>query len=551
MEKLSDELGLARSKKEGLRRALDLVQAQANTVMLFGLQWQDLEEHFDSISKAIGERLEQLGARERSVEERFAEVASKEREVEKKAEEFEREVLMREERLALLEKRLEDCSRECKEREDRLASATDYLAECLQETEVKEKELISVRDSIEGSRRELGMKKQYLQDSLKTCCAELDSKKMELDKIRKSVAECRVDLDLKWRQLGSIKTLIDECNEELTSKKKSLDAVQKSVAACSAEFDSKKSELALLEESVRDLKVEDRRRIQKCSRLCPDEIGLKKELESAKALLVEREAELKSREEQFEASQKELALARAERDECLSEIQSARASFEERSRILEVKERQLQGQLMGLKTQQERLHSLQKSLEEKRAEVELREGVNVVLVQQKLLDTIQLSLDPAKLVLQALQEVDSLCARKNVRRVSKRSCLLLLRYLGEASLEIKPKVKEAAMALASQWKAQLSASSPHYVFGVLALFKLIVVYELTPAFCLNELEDLVNSIAHHGETNELRMLLGLSGPLPSPKVILLNQAGKKLAQISPKVEDCSQVQHTYKRSRVA
>ncbi|PKI33646.1 hypothetical protein CRG98_045961 [Punica granatum] len=302
------------------------------------------------------------------------EVASKEREVEKKAEEFEREVLMREERLALLEKRLEDCSRECKEREDRLASATDYLAECLQETEVKEKELISVRDSIEGSRRELGMKKQYLQDSLKTCCAELDSKKMELDKIRKSVAECRVDLDLKWRQLGSIKTLIDECNEELTSKKKSLDAVQKSVAACSAEFDSKKSELALLEESVRDLK--------------------------------------------------------------------------------------------------------------------------------KLLDTIQLSLDPAKLVLQALQEVDSLCARKNVRRVSKRSCLLLLRYLGEASLEIKPKVKEAAMALASQWKAQLSASSPHYVFGVLALFKLIV-------------------------------------------------AGKKLAQISPKVEDCSQVQHTYKRSRVA
>ncbi|PKI33648.1 cytadherence high molecular weight protein 2-like isoform X1 [Punica granatum] len=551
MEKLSDDLGLALCKKDILRRTRDLVQSQANAV----------EEHFDSIVKAIGERLEQLRARERSVEERFAEVVSKESELEKKAKEFEREVLMREERLAQLERRLEDCSRECREEEDRLASATDYLAECLRETEFKKKELVSVRDSVEECRREFGMKKQ------------------DLD-------ECARELNLKERELGSIKTLIDEYNEELTSKKKDLDAIRKSTIACSAEVDSKESELAVLGKSVKDLEVERPKEdkvesLQKCSRRDSEEIGLKKaelaslqktirevrgdldlkerecrvlctsiknnnveletkkkELESTMALLVAREGELKSREYQLEISQKELALARAERDGCRREIHLAKASFEERSRILEAKERKLQGQLMVLIIQHECLQS--------------REKADVLVFQKELLDMmIQMSLDPAKLVLQAMQELDSSSSFDS--GVTKRSCLLLLRCLGEASPVIKPQVKEAAMALAKQWKAQLAASSANYIFGVLALLRLIVVYELIPAFCPNELEDLVNSISDHVETNELRVLLGLSRPLPSPKVILLPQAEKKLkklAQSSPKVDDGSRLQNIIKRMRM-
>lgn len=40
-----------------------------------------------------------------------------------------------------------------------------------------------------------------------------------------------------------------------------------------------------------------------------------------------------------------------------------------------------------------------------------------------------------------------------------------------------------------------------------------MVYELTPGFCPNELEDLVKSLSEHGETNELQVFLGLSGEL--------------------------------------
>ncbi|XP_031376007.1 MAR-binding filament-like protein 1-1 [Punica granatum] len=709
MGTLSDDLGLALCKEESLRRTLDLVEAQANAVLLFGRRWRDLEEHLDSISKATDERLEQLGVKGSSVEERFAEVVSEEREVEKKAKDFKGEVVMR---LSLLERMLEECWKECRENEDCLASVvTESVAEpeCLGETEVKEKELISVSESVEDCRRESEMKKQELddlqrrieaalnehnsreenlnsvqklleecsmgleektlrlqstedslkersrelefkidelewiqtaindvckhldskndqltsikqsirasdraiqkknqellslQDSLKTCCTELDSKKMELDEIQKLLAECTRELDLKERQLSSTKTLIDEFNEELTSKKKDYDAIQKSIIACSTEVDSKRSELASLEKSVNDLKMDGQKEVkveslQKCSQqyssvislkkaelaslhdtikkvggdldlkerrhqvLCTSikslntELEMKKELESAKT--VEREGDLKSSEEQLQFSQKELASARAERDECPRKLHSAQASFEGCSRILQGKDRQLQEQLMELKSQQERLNMMQKLLEEKRAEDELRKGDNILVVQQKLLEKIEKSLDPAKLVLQAMQEVYSPSSRKNVKRfnsgVTKRSCVLLLRYLGEASPEIKPQVKEGAMALANQWKAQLSASSDDdYTFRVLALLRLIVVFELTPAFCPNELGVLSGSIFEHGETNELRMLLGLSEPLPCPKVILLRQAEEKLALISPVISGHSLLQHRNKRSRMA
>lgn len=137
-------------------------------------------------------------------------------------------------------------------------------------------------------------------------------------------------------------------------------------------------------------------------------------------------------------------------------------------------------------------------------------------VQQQLLDKVQMSLDPAKLVLEAIQVFHPIRSRKHERRfdsaITKRSCLLMLHYLSEASPVITPQVKEAAIILATEWKNQLRAST-NYVYEVLALLRFIVVYELTPGFCPNELEDLVKSLSEHGETNELQVFLGLSGEL--------------------------------------
>ncbi|PKI67891.1 uncharacterized protein LOC116214190 [Punica granatum] len=107
------------------------------------------------------------------------------------------------------------------------------------------------------------------------------------------------------------------------------------------------------------------------------------------------------------------------------------------------------------------------------------------------------------------------------------------------------------MLLANQWKAQLSASSDYYTFEALALSRLIVVYKLTPAFCPNELEELVNSISEHGQTNEPPEVLGFSGKQPYPKVRLPCEREKKLAQSCPSVGDHLQLRHMNKRCRMA
>ncbi|XP_068643850.1 truncated FRIGIDA-like protein 1 [Aristolochia californica] len=52
------------SKKDDLRKAFEDLQARSSSLASFTLQWNDLEEHFDSIEKSIHARFKELEARE-------------------------------------------------------------------------------------------------------------------------------------------------------------------------------------------------------------------------------------------------------------------------------------------------------------------------------------------------------------------------------------------------------------------------------------------------------------------------------------------------------
>ncbi|KAI9084874.1 hypothetical protein K1719_033280 [Acacia pycnantha] len=56
------------SVRDNLGRAYEQLQSQASSFLLFSLQWKDLQEHFDSLSKMIGDRLESLNVREKEDE---------------------------------------------------------------------------------------------------------------------------------------------------------------------------------------------------------------------------------------------------------------------------------------------------------------------------------------------------------------------------------------------------------------------------------------------------------------------------------------------------
>ncbi|KAK4768284.1 hypothetical protein SAY87_003425 [Trapa incisa] len=607
MEKLSADMNLAVFKKDGLRRALEQFQEQTNGVLMIGLLWKDLEEHFDSMARTVSDSLQHLMVREIELEERLKEVGIREKEAaireeklnvfERRREEKLKEVAMKEEELAVMERRLEECQNEQRENEDSMMIVKRSLNECVQELKVRANELNSVRYSVEEEGRKLVVKRHLLDDlqkqqeacsmkfveestkltsveellrsrvtelefkkndmellemdidgrckeldsiikdidlknvellslqsSLKSRCRELDRKKEEIHEIQNLVDGYKEELDLKGRELASIRLLIDEQMELLASKEREHDAIKCSIKASSEEADSKKRELDSLCKTIK---------------LVGNRIA---EIELREGAVVEKEKKLNFQLQQLE-SQKEVSFFQNSLQDPISPIELGE-----------------EGMIIHPQVKVERLDSPTTHYAGT-----VNEPLNLMFfvcehierldsVQGQLLHKIQMSLDPAMLVLVALQEFHR--SKKDVHRfgsgIMERSCILVLGYLSEVSPMVTPQVRDAAIILASEWKSQLRTDSPSYYVEVLALLRFIAVYGLTPNFSGNELELLVNSLSGQAESNQMRVLLGLSGGEGcSTNGDHVHECMENLVETDPSIKDGSVPQHTSKRNRPA
>ena len=105
MEKVSSEFEVAEIKKQTLRKTLEQIHSSSSSLLLFSLQWKDLEDHFDTTRRFLQEQAKELESKEKRFEE-----------------------------LELREKRLEESSRSYEKKEER-------FGECLKEFELKEVKL--------------------------------------------------------------------------------------------------------------------------------------------------------------------------------------------------------------------------------------------------------------------------------------------------------------------------------------------------------------------------------------------------------------------------
>ncbi|CAB4264277.1 unnamed protein product [Prunus armeniaca] len=67
MEKIESDLKELELKQRSVARAYDSVHAQANSFVIFTVQWKDLEDHFESTRNSLEACFRELEARQEDI----------------------------------------------------------------------------------------------------------------------------------------------------------------------------------------------------------------------------------------------------------------------------------------------------------------------------------------------------------------------------------------------------------------------------------------------------------------------------------------------------
>ncbi|KAH9688553.1 hypothetical protein KPL70_015160 [Citrus sinensis] len=514
---ISEELRVAESKKETLRRSFDMAHSQANSVLLFTVQWKDLEEHFDLTKKSLEKQSNYVDVKIRLLDQRAKEIESKEIKlvfVEKKIEDCNGELECKEKELGLVQKRIGECNCELHLKENELNSLSESL-------NIKKEELSSVEEWInkcQAYQKEL----QLLKNLIKECCDEIELREKKVGEVQRSIEEREKQLAYKQRNISSIQTLIEDYEEVLRDKEKSYGEVKKSLVLsakfvqqsiedCSKEFQWKKEELSSIEKTIAE---------------CSKEVELKKNqlnLVQHESNLVQTRTigylkEFKEKEKHFDSLKKGL---------------------ENRSQDLEVKEREFEKRVKEFELREKEFDSIRKAVEDHSKnlllQVKIEDPENLTssgrnlqsllnqhlqkhdLIFCKVFDTIKRACDPALLVLDAMSGFYPPHSRERDLEfdvsIIRRSCILLLEQLSTVAPEINAQVRDEAMKVAGEWKKKMRVAVENSL-EVLGFLHLLAAYRLTPAFDGEELESLLCIVAQHRQAPKLRQTLGFGDKVP-------------------------------------
>ncbi|GMP40580.1 hypothetical protein CsSME_00010963 [Camellia sinensis var. sinensis] len=486
-ERISANLKFIDSKKNRIQKA----------ILLLALEWKDLDGHLDSTEKCLEGCVTELESREKnlesiresviesneeldlirkSIESRVQELESKE----KSFHAFQQEQI---EDLKLKEKQVNVIRRWTEERIEDVELREERLSEKL---EVEKKHFEEIQKSIDQQLEEVTFKDKFFADRSKEIDSiqrwierrvkELDTKEAHVEERSKELElmqnlneeRCK-ELELKEKELDSVQKLNEERAENLDSKEKQLNSVKKYVNQCFKDFHSKNKQLKLDQKLFEELS---------------------KELELKEKQLEERSKKIDLKEKQFDNALH--SHVQVEQVECVSDENVSNCLSADDEFVVRMDGR-----------------NLQMFLNERSKDHE-----SMVF---EVCRALQLSLDPAKLVLDAMEGFYPPHLKKGdvefEEGVVRRSCILLLEQLMKISPQIQPHVKEEALKLAREWKVKMIAV-PSNSLEVLGFLHLLASYKLAFGFDTDELLKLFEVVAEHKQAPELCWVLGLADKVP-------------------------------------
>ncbi|XP_070676974.1 uncharacterized protein [Malus domestica] len=542
---------------EELAKELELERKQIDSVI------QERRQHFDSQEKMLTEGSHGLEMKKRQLEE-------KAKELDLKQKQFDSVIQERQKHLDSQESSLQErsCALEVKDRllEDQIREFEskqkqfDLMIQGRQQRlDSQEKMLLVSSHGLEMKEKQLEKQAKELELKQKQFDLMVHEHKKHLDSQEKLLQDCFHELQMKWWQ-------VEEQVKELELKRKQFDAM---VQESQKQFISQEK---LLHEFSNGLEMKERNLEEHVKEFESNQnvfVSMIQEdqrhLDSQKKWLQERSHGLQMKERQFEEQVKEFESKQKQSYSLIQERQqhldSQEKLLQESSHGLEMREMQLQEQVKELESKHKEFDSIRKSTEEHIQNLKSKEKTNVhpeVDNDQQLLCTpatiinrdgrglqllmnehlkridlvgteistvLQVSSDPAKLVLNAMQGFypsnltgDNSETFDYDLRVIRRSCILLLQELKIFSPQISPQVREDAMNLAADWKAKMTMASENDM-EVLGFLKLVTVYDITTACDPKELQSLLTIVAQHGQASELCQALKTTNKAPASNSI--------------------------------
>ncbi|KAK7851479.1 FRIGIDA-like protein 5 isoform X2 [Quercus suber] len=562
MEKVSSEFEVAEIKKQTLRKTLEQIHSSSSSLLLFSLQWKDLEDHFDTTRRFLQEQAKELESKEKRFEElelREKRLEESSRSFEKKEErfgeclkEFELKEVKLEERVKefeLREERIEECSIDFEVKEKR-------YGECIRELEAKEKK-------IEEWSKELELKEKRFEEvelregKVEECSRGLEAKERryggcirELEAKEKRLGECLKELELKEKK-------IEELSKELELKGERIEESSRGLGAKEEQYAERIRVLDVKEDRLKESWKESEEWHGMVELREKNIEGRSKEFVLNEKKLEERFRELELKEKQFKALFKELELREESIELRLKDISLKEKRSEEiilnenklgeRIKELELKEKLFEKQIKELELREKRfadsLHTRVKTepLEDfpvnnvvnNSSTASLRfcvtmdgKSLQIFLNERwkehdsmrlEVATALRLSSDPAKLVLDAMEGFYPPRLKKGDvefnESIVQGSCVLLLEQLLKLSPDIKPQVKQEAMRLANDWRIKMRVDADHSL-EVLGFLQLLASYRLASAFDADELVKYLDKVAEDDQMRDLCGVLGLDDKIP-------------------------------------
>ncbi|CAN6586997.1 unnamed protein product [Malus baccata var. baccata] len=387
------------------------------------------------------------------------------------------------------------------------------------------------------------------QHRMKELSKEIESKERQLNAVRGKVADQWKEFDLRDDEIRAKQILIEEYDKEVKSREHKLGLIEKLIVEKTNVVQSKMKDLCELQKSAG---VWD----------CKLELELKRRVVKV--------------EKQFESKADELNLIDRRVNDCLNESHLKEKNLDSHEKHLDSIDKLIQESVRRLEQKTKELvlkqQEFEKSKEEHIHTTKSKEKTDIHHTQVKIEQSgdipdniavppfcatnnsriirdgrslqffmndyfrrtdsvsiqvsacLQLSSDPAKLVLDAMQGFYPSNSTVENREfdfdlsVIRRSCIHLLKEVKRVSPQISEKVREEAKKLAGEWRAKMTVAAENWL-EVLGFLWLVMAYDLNSISDREELQSLINIAADHEKlSDELYGILDTTDNTPGLKI---------------------------------
>ncbi|XP_059302444.1 uncharacterized protein LOC132054453 [Lycium ferocissimum] len=426
--------------------------------------------------------------------------------------------------LRVKEKTIDYLKKELREKETNLDSMKKELAVKENMLDTMKKELTLNESNLDVVMKELKEKGKNL-DVVKT---ELRERENELESVKKEFKAEVDNLNALRKQVESEEEILSSTKKKHEHKEKFQDAMKKKLELQEEHLKSFSERLHLRE---RELDYTQEAYKQRFEELHSKErkLGSAEEV-TGKSYEGFQSEKRKFLVEQglFEQRMKDVILREERIKNILEELESREKHFEDRSKELREKEKQLNDiSNAHLKTELnedvavDRVNTIVGNsavtkfiviMDGKSLQIFLNEHEKELdLMSDDVFEALQMSPDPAKLVLDAMEGFYPPHLRKGETEfeasVARRSCILLLEQLIRVSPEIRDFERGVARKIARDWKVKIEATKGNQD-EILGFLYLLAAYNLVSSFGAHELIILLEIVAKHDKFAELCRSLG-------------------------------------------